>query len=137
MLGETTLEGLWDLVERSYRPIQELAWGSIGRLLTSIEVKKAYLEEGTLTPWKNWGGEKPKKASTMHKADRGGFIFSPDPGVYRDVYEADFASLFPNIMVEKNISPETVCCDCCNNSRTPELGYSICEEKDGFIGKVR
>ena len=136
MLGETTLEGLWDLVERSYRPMQELAWGSIGRLLTSIEVRKAYLEEGTLTPWKNWGGEKPKKASTMHKADRGGFIFSPDPGVYRDVYEADFASLFPNIMVEKNISPETVCCNCCNNSRTPELGYSICEEKDGFIGKV-
>jgi hypothetical protein len=79
MLGETTLEGLWDLVERSYRPMQELAWGSIGRLLTSIEVRKAYLEERTLTPWKNWGGERPKKASTMHKADRGGFIFSPDP----------------------------------------------------------
>jgi DNA polymerase elongation subunit (family B) len=56
--------------------------------------------------------------------------------VYRDVYEADFASLFPNIMVEKNISPETVCCNCCNNRRTPELGYSICEKKEGFIGKV-
>ncbi len=136
LLGEATLEGLWDLVERSYRPMQELAWGSIGRVLTSIEVKKAYLEENTLTPWKNWSAEKPKKASTLHKADRGGFIFSPEPGIHEDVYEADFASLFPNIMIEKNISPETVCCGCCNNSRVPELDYGICEEEDGFIGDV-
>ncbi len=136
MLGEATLEGLWDLVERSYRPMQELAWGSIGRLLTSIEVKKAYLEENTLTPWKNWEGEKPKKASKMHKADRGGFIFNPEPSIHRNVYEADFASLFPNIMVKKNISPETVCCDCCENNRTPELNFSICEKQEGFIGKV-
>ncbi|MFB6245638.1 MAG: type B DNA-directed DNA polymerase [Candidatus Nanohaloarchaea archaeon] len=136
MLGEATLEGLWDLVERSYRPMQELAWGSIGRLLTSIEVKKAYLEENTLTPWKNWEGEKPKKASTLHKADRGGFIFNPEPSIHEDVYEADFASLFPNIMIEKNISPETVCCSCCDNKNTPELDYSICEKKEGFIGKV-
>jgi DNA polymerase I len=136
MLGEATLEGLWDLVERSYRPMQELAWGSIGRLLTSIEVKKAFLEENTLTPWKNWEGEKPKKASTLHKSDRGGFIFNPEPSIHYDVYEADFASLFPNIMVKRNISPETVCCDCCDNNRTPELDFSICEKQNGFIGKV-
>lgn len=136
MLGEATLKGLWDLVERSYRPMQELAWGSIGRLLTSIEVRKAYLEENTLTPWKNWSGEKPKKASTLHKADRGGFIFNPEPDVHRDVYEADFASLFPNIMVKKNISPETVNCDCCNNSKIPELDYTICEKERGFISEV-
>ncbi len=136
MLGEATLEGLWGLVRRSYRPMQELAWGSIGRILTSMEVKKAYLEENTLTPWKNWEGEKPKKASTLHKADRGGFIFNPKPSIHKNVYEADFASLFPNIMVKRNISPETVCCDCCDNEEVPELGYSICEKKEGFIGKV-
>jgi DNA polymerase I len=116
--------------------MQELAWGSIGRLLTSIEVKKAYLEKNTLTPYKNWSGEKPKKAKTLHKADRGGFIFSPEPSIHYDVYEADFASLFPNIMVKKNISPETVCCTCCDNNRTPELDYSICEDQRGFISEV-
>lgn len=136
MLGEATLDGLWDLAERSYRPMQELAWGSIGRILTSIEVRKAYLEENTLTPWKNWSGEKPKKASTLHKADRGGFIFNPESGVHRDVYEADFASLFPNIMVKKNISPETVNCSCCSNSQVPELDYTICQEQRGFISEV-
>ncbi|MBY6293932.1 hypothetical protein GLU60_00920 [Nanohaloarchaea archaeon H01] len=138
LLDEAKFHGLWDLVERSYRPIQELAWGSIGRLLTSIEIKEAYINRNILTPWKNWEGEKPKKASTMHKADRGGFIFNPKPGIKEDVYEADFASLFPNIMVEKRISPETVCCSCCDNEAVPELDYSICENKkdDAFISDV-
>ncbi len=136
LYGEATLEGLWDLVSRSYRPIQELAWGSIGRILTSIETRKAYLEKDILKPWKKWSGEKPKKASKLHKADRGGFIFNPEPSIHRNVYEADFASLFPNIMIEKNISPETVCCDCCNNSKVPELDFSICEKREGFIPEV-
>lgn len=136
LLKDATLEGMWNLVKRSYRPMQELAWGSIGRLLTSIEIKKAYLEKRTLTPWKNWRPEKFKKASTLHKADRGGFIFTPDPNIHKDVYEADFASLFPNIMIKKNISPETVCCNCCNNKKVPELDYSICENKQGFIPQV-
>lgn len=136
MLSETTMEGLWDLVDRSYKPLQELAWGSIGNLLTAIEVRKAYSEK-TLTPWKNWEPEKPKKASTMHKADRGGFIFSPEPGLYEDVYEVDFASLYPNIMITRRISPETVDCSCCDNSEVPELDYSICEEREeAFISEV-
>ena len=137
LYGEATLEGLWDLVSRSYRPLQELAWGSIGRLLTSIEIKKAYIDDGNvLTPHKNWEGEKPKKASTLHKADRGGFIFNPEPEIHENVYEADFASLFPNIMIKKNISPETVCCSCCENDKVPELDYSICENQRGFISET-
>ncbi|MBC5793462.1 MAG: DNA polymerase I [Nanohaloarchaea archaeon] len=136
LYGEATLQGLWDLVSRSYRPIQELAWGSIGRILTSIEIRKAYIEKDVLKPWKKWSGEKPKKASKLHKADRGGFIFNPEPSIHENVYEADFASLFPNIMIEKNISPETVCCDCCNNLKVPELDFSICENRRGFIPEV-
>jgi len=133
---ETNIEGLLDLVDRSYMPLQELSWSSIGSVLTGIEVKKAYLQEQTLTPWKNWDVEGFKPASTLHKADRGGFIFNPDPEIHEDVYEADFASLFPNIMVKKNISPETVNCSCCDNKKVPELGYTICEKKKGFIPKV-
>ncbi|MFB6209741.1 MAG: type B DNA-directed DNA polymerase [Candidatus Nanohaloarchaea archaeon] len=136
LLGEATVEGLWDLVRRSWKPLQELAWGSIGRLLTAIEIRKAYLEKDTLTSWKNWSGENFKSMETLHDADRGGYIFNPEPGIHENVFEADFASLFPSIMVEKNISPETVCCDCCDNSRVPELDYSICEQSQGFISEV-
>lgn len=136
LLEDATLEGLWDLVRMSYRPMQELAWASIGTVLTSIEARKAFLEERTLTPWKKWSVETPKKASTFHSADRGGFLFTPEGSIHEDVYEADFASLFPNIMVERNISPETVCCRCCDNEKVPELGFSICENQRGFISEV-
>ena len=136
MLGETTIQGLWDLVERSWKPLQELAWGSIGNLLTAIEVKNAFHQKDTLTPWKNWEGEKPKKASTLHKADRGGFIFTPKPEIHRNVYEVDFASMYPNIMITRNISPETVDCNCCSNSKVPELDYTICQKQKGFIPEV-
>ncbi|MFB6145674.1 MAG: type B DNA-directed DNA polymerase [Candidatus Nanohaloarchaea archaeon] len=136
ILGETSIQGLWDLVERSWKPLQELAWGSIGNILTAIEVQRAYLEKDTLTPWKNWEGERFRKADTVHKADRGGFLFNPEPGVHRDIVELDFASLYPNIMVKKNISPETVSCDCCENSEVPELDYTICQKKTGFISEV-
>jgi DNA polymerase-2 len=32
-----------------------------------------------------------------------------------------------------NISPETVNCHCCHNSKVPELGYTICEKKRGIV----
>lgn len=132
MLSETGMKGLYDLVSRTWKPLQEVAWASIGNILTAIEIRQAY-NNNILTPWKKWQPETPKKASTMRKADRGGFIFNPRPEVYEDVHEMDFASLFPNIMVNKNISPETINCDCCDNSKVPELGYSICEKQTGFI----
>jgi len=135
MLGETNIEGLWDLVDRSWKPLQELSWGSIGNILTAIEVRRAFLDEDTLTAWKNWEGEKPKSAKKLHRGDRGGFIFNPEPGVHEEVYEVDFSSLYPNIMVEKNISPETVNCGCCQNGKVPELDFDICDN-EGFIPRV-
>ncbi|MFB6294398.1 MAG: type B DNA-directed DNA polymerase, partial [Candidatus Nanohaloarchaea archaeon] len=132
---ETNLKGVLDLVERSWKPVQELAWASIGNVLSSIEIRHA-LENDVLVPWRSWRHEFYKDMNTLHDADRGGFIFSPDVGVHDDVYECDFSSLYPNIMITRNISPETVQCSCCDNDAVPELDYSICEEQDGFLGDV-
>lgn len=136
MFGKTGIEGMLDLVERSWKPLQELAWASIGNILTGIKIRKAFLDRNVLIPWKNWRHEKFKTASTMYKADRGGHIFSPRPGIYQNVYEIDFASMYPNIMVNENISPETLFCECCENNKVPELGYSICEKREGLIKEV-
>jgi DNA polymerase I len=35
-------------------------------------------------------------------------MFQPKPGVYENVYEIDFTSLYPSIIVQSNLSPETV-----------------------------
>jgi DNA polymerase I len=134
LLDESGIPGLLDLVERSWRPLQETAWGSIGTILTAIQIRTA-LERDVLILWNKWEPEQFKTVATLHEADRGGFTFAPDVGMHEDVVQVDFGSLYPNIMCEYNISPETVCCDCHDTEDVPGIGYSICDQ-DGFIPEV-
>ncbi len=71
-------------------------------------------------------------------ADKGGFIFESKPGVYEKVVEFDFVFLYPNIMLKKNISSETINCDCCKNevdNKVPGLEhlYYNCKNKIGIV----
>ena len=52
--------------------------------------------------------ENCKSARQLLISDRGGLILSPVTGIHDDVVELDFASLYPNIMLRYNISPETI-----------------------------
>ena len=131
---ESGLEGCLDLVERSGLPLQELGWASIGRVLTAMQIQEAR-QRDVLVPWRAWRPELFKSASTLDAADRGGTTFAPDVGVHEDVHELDFASLYPNIIRTRNISPETVRCGCCETEDVPGLGYSICEQ-EGYLPEV-
>ncbi len=42
------------------------------------------------------------------KTFEGGFVFQPFPGIYENVVELDFMSLYPSIIVSHNICPSTV-----------------------------
>ncbi|WP_136590959.1 type B DNA-directed DNA polymerase [Salinigranum halophilum] len=131
---ESNLDGCLDLVERSRKPLQELAWASIGNVLTAIQIREAHSRD-VLVQWKSWRPERFKTMRQLHEADRGGFTFAPDVGFHEDVHELDFSSLYPNIIVTRNISPETVRCDCHDRSDVPGLGYSICDEP-GYLPDV-
>ncbi|GAB6878404.1 type B DNA-directed DNA polymerase [Halorubrum gandharaense] len=131
---ESGLEGCLDLVERAGLPLQELGWASIGRVLTAMQIREAR-SRGVLVPWNAWRPEFFKPAAVLDDADRGGTTFAPDVGVHEEVHELDFASLYPNIIRTRNISPETVRCGCCENEAVPGLGYTICEE-DGYLPDV-
>jgi DNA polymerase I len=133
-LEETNLAGCLDLVERSRKPLQELAWASIGNALTAIQIREARAR-GVLVQWRAWRPERFKTAATLHDADRGGTTLSPVVGLHEDVHELDFASLYPNIIREFNLSPETVRCGCHNRADVPELGYAVCD-KDGYLPDV-
>ncbi|MDB2242664.1 type B DNA-directed DNA polymerase [Halorubrum ezzemoulense] len=131
---ESGLEGCLDLVARSGLPLAELGWASIGRVLTAMQIREARKRD-VVVPWRAWRPELFKSALTLDAADRGGTTFAPDVGVHEDVYELDFASLYPNIIRTRNISPETVRCGCCETADVPGLGYSICE-RDGYLPEV-
>ncbi|TYL36380.1 DNA polymerase I [Natronococcus pandeyae] len=132
---EANLSGLLDMVTRSRKPLQEAAWASIGNLLTAIQICEAR-QQDVLTPWNSWRHEQFKSANQLHEADRGGFIFSPDVGLHEDVHELDFSSLYPNIIVTRNLSPETVRCEChAEREDVPGLGYAVCEDP-GYLPDV-
>ncbi|WP_142860646.1 type B DNA-directed DNA polymerase [Salinigranum halophilum] len=131
---ETNLDGCLDLVARSRKPLQELAWASIGNVLTAIQIREAHARD-VLVQWKSWRPERFKTMRQLHEADRGGYTFAPNVGLHEDVHELDFSSLYPNIIITRNISPETVRCDCHDCSDVPGLDYSICDEP-GFLPDV-
>jgi len=87
-------------------------------------------------PWRSWRTERFKTATQLDAADRGGFTLEPDVGVHENVHELDFSSLYPNIIREHKISPETIRCDCHpEREDVPGLGYSVCPE-DGYLPEV-
>jgi len=133
--GETNLDGVLDLVGRSKKPVQELAWASIGNVLTAIQICEAH-DRGVLVPWNSWRHEFFKPMGTLHDADRGGFIFAPEVGLHEDVHELDFSSLYPNIICTRNVSPDVIRCDCHRDrDDVPGLGYSVCDER-GYLVDV-
>ena len=66
--------------------------------------------------------------------------------MYDNVAEFDFVSLYPNIMLKKNISSDTINCDCCkpepepepesdSENQVPELKhlYHLCKKRTGIV----
>ncbi|MEW6512040.1 MAG: DNA polymerase domain-containing protein [Bacteroidota bacterium] len=132
MMGESSLDGVAEIARLTQLPVQHQSRATIGSALSSMQLSWAY-RNGYLIPAKKREPEEFKSASTLLLADRGGLIFQPVMGFHERIAEMDFVSMYPTIMVEHNVSPETVNCRCCNNRAVPELGYTICERREGIV----
>lgn len=134
---EGGLDGLIELSRMSRIPVQRLSRLSPGTAISSMQLYEAYRRK-VLIPWRKQTPEQFKTALQLVKADRGGHILEPQVGIHPHVGEVDFSSLYPNIINEFNISPETVLCACCPDSgrKVPVLEYNICEKRRGFIPDV-
>lgn len=78
-----------------------------GTLISSYEVYEA-VRQGIAVPFRKSEPEVIRHISRLQAADRGGMMFQPVPGIYEDVEEIDFTSLYPTIIVQYNLSPETI-----------------------------
>jgi len=132
MMGEASLDGVAEIARLTQLPVQHQSRATIGSALSSMQLSWAS-RNGYLIPAKKREPEEFKSASTLLLADRGGLIFQPVMGFHEQVAEMDFVSMYPTIMVEHNVSPETVNCRCCSNAAVPELGYTICERREGIV----
>jgi DNA polymerase elongation subunit (family B) len=133
--GESGMEGVIELARLAKIPVQRMARTSPGTAITSMQLDRAF-QEDILIPWRKGEPEKFKTAWDLLVADKGGLVFQPKLGIFEDVAEIDFASMYPTMMAIHNISPETILCGCCENHRVPEVGYTICEKKEGIVPKT-
>ena len=71
---------------------------------------------------------------------KGAFVYEPKAGIYENIIVLDYRSLYPSIISAHNISPNTLCCDCCENQSKPapdlNKNYYFCKKRKGFIPKV-
>ncbi len=101
--------GLAGLEERSiftYLPPMDSAGLSYGRM---VEERQTFmlLKEGYAVPPRANTKVVVRTALEIHLYDKGGFIITPRPGLYRNVACLDFTSMFPHIIVRYGVSYET------------------------------
>ncbi|UCE28571.1 MAG: hypothetical protein JSV85_04630 [Candidatus Bathyarchaeota archaeon] len=131
------LDGLIEVSRTCRFPLHRASRASIGTIMSSLQLYQA-TKDDILIPWKKQEPETFKSAWELLVADRGGFIFEPRLGIHDGVAEVDFSSMYPTLMAKQNISAETVLCKCCPDSklRVPELGYNVCEKREGIVPRT-
>lgn len=136
ILDHSALHGLYEVARVCRIPFHTCARATIGRCLSSLQMYHAF-KRNLLVPYKPVNIEKFKTFNQLLRADRGGLIFEPIVGVHENVAEFDFTSLYPNIMSKRNVSGETVNCECCPDSDNivKELGYHLCTKNKGIVGQ--
>ncbi|MDD1692041.1 MAG: type B DNA-directed DNA polymerase [Methanoregula sp.] len=104
---EGGLEGVLMAARLSGLPPNLASRFTPGTLISSYEVYEA-VKQGIAVPFRKSDPEMIRHISNLQAADRGGMMFQPAPGIYENVEELDFTSLYPSIIVKSNLSPETI-----------------------------
>ncbi len=105
--GDYGLLGAIEQARVTGLPVQEIARRSPGAGIVAMQNLTA-LRRGVLVPYQQQKGEVPKTYNQLVVSDRGGLVFEPLQGVFPNVAIIDFMSMYPSIIVEYNVSPETV-----------------------------
>ncbi len=136
--SEGNIPGVIEVARISRVPMQRLCRVTIGGALQSIQFYNAYKLDHLIPPFKK-SPEGFRNAMDLIRNDRGGHIFEPLIGVFDQVVELDFSSMYPSLMSTYNISSETINCKCCENDgkgiKVPGLNFHICTKRQGIISK--
>ncbi|MBN1214924.1 MAG: hypothetical protein JXA99_05710 [Candidatus Lokiarchaeota archaeon] len=136
--SDGNIPGVIEVARISRVPLQRLCRITIGGALQSIQYYNSYKLDHLIPPFKK-SPEGFKKSIELLYSDRGGHIFEPKIGIFENVIELDFSSMYPSLMAIYNISSETINCNCCKKDGTgikvPGLNFHICTKRQGIISK--
>ena len=135
-LCKELLPNLNELSKLVSMPIHEVCRATYGNLVENYLIKKSK-EYNEIIP------NRPKYDTISERRNEtyeGAFVMEPKPGFYENVVVFDFKSLYPSLIVTKNISPSSL-----NNkkgNKTPEVEikgkkkYYYFDTKEAFIPSV-
>ncbi len=122
--GDYGLMGAIEQARVTGLPVQEVARRSPGAGISAMQTLTA-LRRGVLSPYQSQRGEVSKNYVQLFKSDRGGMVYQPMRGIFPNVAVLDFISMYPSVMIEYNISPETVAVEEPEAWPVPGMGIRI------------
>lgn len=127
-IGEKMLPVSIELARLVGQPLFEIVRRGTGTQVEWFLIRKA-VEYGYMVP---------NKFGNYLRDVVGGHVEEPVHGLYEDIFYFDFRSLYPSIIIAKNISPDTFTEDGDEEKChvAPEFGYKFKKEPVGFIPRV-
>ncbi|NYB51771.1 MAG: ribonuclease H-like domain-containing protein [Methanobacteriaceae archaeon] len=133
-IGEKMLPLPLEITRIVGQPFFDVARMATGQLVEWYLIRKAY-EQGEVVP------NKPSASQYSNRRGKraaGGYVKDPVKGLHENIVYFDFRSLYPSIIISKNVSPDTIVKECdpqkCHIS--PEGGYKFLKEPPGFVPSI-
>jgi DNA polymerase, archaea type len=133
-IGEKMLPLSMELTRIVGQPFFDIARMTSGQMVEWFLIRQAF-EIGEIIPNKPSGSEYSNRRT---KSVVGGYVKEPVKGLHENIVAFDFRSLYPSIIISKNISLDTFVQDGTEDKyySAPEVGYKFLKEPIGFVPSV-
>jgi DNA polymerase I len=133
-IGEKMLPLSLELTRIVGQPFFDIARMTTGQMVEWYLIRKAY-EYGEIVPNKPSSTQYSERRS---KRAAGGYVKDPVKGLHENIVSFDFRSLYPSIIISKNVSPDTMVSECSEDECyiAPEVGHKFLKEPVGFVPSI-
>ncbi len=133
-IGEKMLPLSLELTRIVGQPFFDIARMTTGQMVEWYLIRKAY-EYGEIVPNKPSSTQYSERRS---KRAAGGYVKDPVKGLHENIVSFDFRSLYPSIIISKNVSPDTMVAECSEDECyiAPEVGHKFLKEPVGFVPSI-
>ena len=135
-IAEQTLPLNLELTRIIGQPLFDVSRMATGQQAEWFLVKRAYFDN-EVVPNKQGSNFADRAAASDNE---GGYVREPEKGLHENLVQFDFRSLYPSIIISKNISPDVMTLDEVENpdeyNISPEHGVKFRKTPQGFIPSV-
>lgn len=135
-IAEQTLPLNLELTRIIGQPLFDVSRMATGQQAEWFLVKQAYFDD-EVVPNKQGSNFADRAAA---EDNEGGYVREPEKGLHENLVQFDFRSLYPSIIISKNISPDVMTLgeveDEDEYNISPEHGIKFKKEPQGFIPSV-